>query len=78
MDGGCHSWYVDPRSGKLTLIWPDYAYDFRARNGHFTGEGFLSSASGETEPMPGARARAIGCADLSRPAPGQGVGWGRQ
>lgn len=52
VDGGCHSWYVDPRSGKLTLIWPDYAYDFRARNGHFTGEGFLSSASGEPEPMP--------------------------
>lgn len=42
LDGGCNSWYVDSRSGKLTLIWPDYAYDFRARNGHFTGEGFLS------------------------------------
>lgn len=42
LDGGCNSWYVDPRSGNLTLIWPDYAYDFRARNGHFTGEGFLS------------------------------------
>lgn len=52
VDGGCHSWYVDPRSGKLTLIWPDYAYDFRARNGHFTGEGFLSTAEGGPAPMP--------------------------
>ena len=28
------------------------AFNARARNGHFTGEGFLSSASGEPEPMP--------------------------
>ncbi|MEB4613529.1 flavin-containing monooxygenase, partial [Leucobacter sp. M11] len=51
-DGGCQSWYVDPRSGNLTLIWPDYAYDFRARNGHFTGEGFLSrDADGAEVPV---------------------------
>lgn len=51
VDGGCQSWYVDPRSGKLTLIWPDYAYDFRARNGHFTGEGFLSRTVAGEAPM---------------------------
>ncbi|WP_217132762.1 flavin-containing monooxygenase [Leucobacter chinensis] len=52
MDGGCNSWYVDPRSGNLTLIWPDYAYDFRARNGHFTGAGFLSrGADGTVRPL---------------------------
>lgn len=50
-DGGCNSWYVDPRSGKLTLIWPDYAYDFRARNGHFTGDGFLSRHQGSETPL---------------------------
>lgn len=49
LDGGCNSWYVDARSGKLTLIWPDYAYDFRARNGHFTGAGFLSRTAGDVE-----------------------------
>ena len=48
-DGGCGSWYVDPRSGRLTLIWPEFAYDFRARNGRFTGEGFLARQDGEQE-----------------------------
>lgn len=34
-DGGCSAWYVDDRTGQLTAIWPDYAYDFRVQNGHF-------------------------------------------
>ena len=29
--GGCDSWYVDERSGRLTLLWPDFAYAFRRR-----------------------------------------------
>ncbi|BBH69884.1 monooxygenase [Actinoplanes sp. OR16] len=33
--GGCTSWYVDPRSGRLTLLWPSTATEFRNRNGHF-------------------------------------------
>lgn len=33
--GGCSSWYVDERSGRLTLLWPDSARSFRARNGTF-------------------------------------------
>lgn len=28
--GGCDSWYVDPRSGRLTLLWPGFAHEFRA------------------------------------------------
>ncbi|MCS0601399.1 NAD(P)/FAD-dependent oxidoreductase [Streptomyces sp. LP11] len=32
---GCESWYLDPRSGRLTLIWPDFADEFRHRNGTF-------------------------------------------
>jgi len=27
--GGCESWYVDPRNGRLTLLWPGFAHDFR-------------------------------------------------
>jgi cation diffusion facilitator CzcD-associated flavoprotein CzcO len=38
--GGCKSWYVDPRSGRLTLVWPDYAHAFRDANGHFHPEGY--------------------------------------
>ncbi|GAB3464522.1 NAD(P)/FAD-dependent oxidoreductase [Kineococcus endophyticus] len=33
--GGCSSWYVDARSGRLTLLWPDTASEFRRRNGTF-------------------------------------------
>lgn len=32
---GCTSWYVDDRSGRLTLLWPGYAHTFRERNGTF-------------------------------------------
>lgn len=38
--GGCKSWYVDQRSGRLTLIWPDFAYSFRDENGTFHPEGY--------------------------------------
>jgi cation diffusion facilitator CzcD-associated flavoprotein CzcO len=27
--GGCDSWYVDPRNGRLTLLWPGFAHEFR-------------------------------------------------
>lgn len=40
IDGGCQSWYVDPRSGKLTLIWPDFSFSFRSANGQFDAEGY--------------------------------------
>lgn len=33
--GNCSSWYVDDRSGRLTLLWPDTATEFRRRNGTF-------------------------------------------
>lgn len=37
---GCKSWYLDPVSRKLTLIWPDYAHSFRDQNQHFNREGY--------------------------------------
>ncbi|MFC7411320.1 flavin-containing monooxygenase [Hydrogenophaga atypica] len=42
--GGCKSWYVDERSRRLTLVWPDYAYAFREANGRFHPEGYRSRA----------------------------------
>ncbi len=33
--GGCTSWYLDDRSGRLTLLWPDFAHRFRQLNGTF-------------------------------------------
>ncbi|WP_369371774.1 flavin-containing monooxygenase [Promicromonospora sp. Populi] len=29
--GGCRSWYVDERSGRLTLLWPGRAAEYRER-----------------------------------------------
>ncbi|MEV7694603.1 hypothetical protein AB0N73_14860, partial [Microbacterium sp. NPDC089189] len=28
--GGCDTWYVDDRSGRLTLLWPETVDAFRA------------------------------------------------
>jgi hypothetical protein len=44
LDGGCKSWYVDERSGRLTVIWPDFAYSFREENGTFRPEVYALSA----------------------------------
>lgn len=33
--GGCSSWYVDSRSGRLSTLWPDFMSEFRAENGTF-------------------------------------------
>ncbi|MGC4960263.1 flavin-containing monooxygenase [Gordonia sp. DT218] len=38
---GCESWYVDPRSGRLTLLWPGTAVSFRERNGTFDPQPYL-------------------------------------
>lgn len=37
---GCKSWYLDPVSRKLTLIWPDFAHSFRDQNQHFNRSGY--------------------------------------
>lgn len=36
----CSSWYLDPVSRKLTLVWPDYAHSFRNRNQYFIQSGY--------------------------------------
>ncbi len=35
LDGGCRSWYIDERSGRLTVIWPDFPHIFREENSQF-------------------------------------------
>lgn len=37
---GCKSWYLDPVSRKLTLIWPDFAHSFRDKNRQFMRSGY--------------------------------------
>ncbi len=43
--GGCTSWYRDESSGRLTLLWPDFAYAFRDRNGRFDPSPFVPDAA---------------------------------
>ncbi|WP_439029489.1 flavin-containing monooxygenase [Gordonia terrae] len=45
---GCDSWYVDPESGRLTLLWPGTAVSFRERNGTFDPAPYESTAHHRT------------------------------
>jgi cation diffusion facilitator CzcD-associated flavoprotein CzcO len=38
LTGGCKNWYVDYRTNRLTVTWPDFAYAFRDSNGEFVPE----------------------------------------
>ena len=45
LTGGCESWYVDDRSHRLTLLWPDFASAFRDEVGTFDPRGYRVSAA---------------------------------
>jgi cation diffusion facilitator CzcD-associated flavoprotein CzcO len=40
VSGGCSSWYLDPRNGHLTTLWPDFMSRFRRENGVFRPDGY--------------------------------------
>ena len=63
---GCNSWYLDPRSGRLTLLWPGSAQEFRDRNGTFDPTPYVRPGVPVQKHPPRAVPRAS--ADLS-------VGW---
>lgn len=48
LDGGCKSWYVDPRNGRLTTIWPDFMTHFKQLNGVFVPDVYEFSSDHET------------------------------
>lgn len=48
--GGCRSWYLDPRSGKNTTLWPGSTWSFRKTVQHFRLQDYLSTHL----PQPGA------------------------
>ena len=43
VEGGCSSWYLHPKSGRLTALWPDFMSQFRKENGSFSAEGYRIS-----------------------------------
>lgn len=50
LEGGCRSWYVDRRNGRLTTLWPESAYSFRRVNGRFDPARYRQRAG---QPVPG-------------------------
>uniref|UniRef100_UPI0035BC673F flavin-containing monooxygenase n=1 Tax=Agreia sp. TaxID=1872416 RepID=UPI0035BC673F len=53
LTGGCESWYVDERSRRLTLLWPDFAYAFQRRLSRFDPENYtVVEASGQSSMSP--------------------------
>ncbi|NVM94321.1 flavin-containing monooxygenase [Arthrobacter wenxiniae] len=47
--GGCDSWYIDPGSRRLTLIWPDFAYEFQNRLSQFTPADYRFRSFGDAD-----------------------------
>ncbi|WP_417564605.1 flavin-containing monooxygenase [Microbacterium sp.] len=43
--GGCRNWYVDERSGRLTLLWPGTVRAFRERLAAASGDEFLPTTT---------------------------------
>jgi cation diffusion facilitator CzcD-associated flavoprotein CzcO len=41
LNGGCYSWYVDHRYGRLTTVWPDFMTRFRRESGRFKPDEYL-------------------------------------
>lgn len=44
VSGGCRNWYVDERSGRLTLLWPGTVESFRSRLAQGRGSEFLGAS----------------------------------
>ncbi|MBW0448195.1 NAD(P)/FAD-dependent oxidoreductase [bacterium M00.F.Ca.ET.228.01.1.1] len=40
--GGCKSWYLDPRTGKNTTLWPGFAYRFRQATSTFSMDDYFA------------------------------------
>ncbi|PMS14953.1 4-hydroxyacetophenone monooxygenase [Trinickia dabaoshanensis] len=42
--GGCNSWYLDPKTGKNTTLWPGFAWRFRQATKRFRMTDYLAYA----------------------------------
>ena len=46
---GCKSWYQDPRSGKVTTLWPGFSTQYWARARHFRPQDYLLFGAGSSQ-----------------------------
>ncbi|MEV0288887.1 NAD(P)/FAD-dependent oxidoreductase [Kribbella sp. NPDC050820] len=51
LTGGCQSWYLDPRNGRL-ILWPDFTHTFREENGTFDPAPYLVERTELRSPVP--------------------------
>ncbi len=74
--GGCRNWYVDERSGRLTLLWPGTVDAFRARLARADGSEFEDDRRHEPRrhPRPSRASREEQHHDLSPAVRLQGLG----
>lgn len=50
LDGGCNSWYLDQRNGRLTLVWPDFAFRFLEEVSEFDESAYNVKYSSQKQP----------------------------
>lgn len=49
LSGGCQSWYIDPRNGRLTTLWPDFMSQFRKENGTFQPDAYEMESAAKSD-----------------------------
>ncbi|GAB7536352.1 flavin-containing monooxygenase [Burkholderia sp. 3C] len=52
--GGCKSWYLDPRTGKNTTLWPGFTWRFRQATAQFSIADYQAYAAARRDAQPAA------------------------
>ncbi|AJK49092.1 flavin-containing monooxygenase [Burkholderia plantarii] len=50
--GGCKSWYLDPRTGRNTTLWPGFTWRFRQATAHFSIADYQAYAAARHDAQP--------------------------
>ncbi|MBN3724741.1 flavin-containing monooxygenase [Burkholderia sp. Ac-20379] len=56
--GGCKSWYLDPRTGKNTTLWPGFTWRFRQATAQFSIADYQAYAAARRDAQPAAASAA--------------------
>jgi cation diffusion facilitator CzcD-associated flavoprotein CzcO len=67
--GGCKSWYLDPKTGKNTTLWPGFAFRFRQATSTFSmGDYFAYTPEAQPNSAPHVHAAAVMQSGASAPS----------
>jgi hypothetical protein len=67
--GGCKSWYLDPKTGKNTTLWPGFAFRFRQATSTFSmGDYFAYTPEVQPNSAPHVHAAAVMQSGASAPS----------